>query len=60
MSEFEETLKGINGCIGTIKCGCRITPDEGLFADSLYCRCLEYMEAYDKVKYGESLYRNKL
>lgn len=59
MSEFEETLKGLNGCIGTIKCGCSITPDEGLYADSLYYRCREYMKAYDEAKYWESRNRNK-
>lgn len=59
MSEFEETLKGLNGCIGTIKSGCSITPDEGLYADSLYYRCREYMQVYDEDKYWESRYRNK-
>lgn len=59
MSEFEETLKGLNGCIGTIKCGCSIKSDEGLYADSLYYRCREYMKAYDEAKYSESSHRNK-
>lgn len=59
MSEFEETLNGLNGCIGTIKCECSITSDEGLYADSLYYRCHEYIKAYENAKYGKSLNRNK-
>lgn len=59
MSEFEKTLNFLNGCISTIKGGCSITPDEGLWADSLYYRCREYMKAYDEAKYWESRYRNK-
>lgn len=50
MSEFEETLKKLNGCIGTIKCGCIITPNEEFYAVSLYYRCREYMKAYDEAK----------
>ena len=60
MSEFKETLEKLNGCICTIKCGCSIMPDEGLYADSIYYRCREYMKAYDEAKYWKSRYRNKL
>ena len=59
MSEFEETLNGLNGCIATIKAECSITPDEGLYADSIYYRCKEYIKAYDDAKYWETRWRNK-
>lgn len=59
MSEFEETLIGLNGCISTIKCGCSITSEDGLYAESIYYRCREYMKAYNEAKYGESRYSNK-
>lgn len=51
-NEFKDAVIAINKCIGTIKCECSITPDEGLYADSLYYRCREYMQEYDKAKYG--------
>lgn len=54
MSEFEQTLKGLNGCIATIKAECSITPDDGLYADSIYYRCKEYIKAYEDAKYLES------
>ena len=60
MSEFEETLKKLNGCINTIKCGCSVTPVEVLYAVSIYYRCREYMQAYDEAKFGESHNLNKL
>lgn len=59
MSEFKEALEKLNDCIATIKCECSISPDEGLYADSLYYRCKEYMKAYDDAKYWESHYRTK-
>ena len=51
MSEFEQTLNDLNGSIATIKAGCTITPDEGLYADSIYYRCKEYIKAYKDAKY---------
>lgn len=58
-NEFKSALEMVNSCLATINCGCSITPDEGLYADSLYYRCREYMQAYDESKYWESRYRNK-
>ena len=58
-SEFEIAGEMLNSCIGTIKCGCQITPDEGLDADYLYYRCRDYMKAYDEAKYWESSNRRK-
>lgn len=59
MNEFKQALESLNGCIATIKAECSITPDEGLYADSLYYRCREYMQAYDNAKYWESRFRTK-
>lgn len=53
MNEFKDALEKINGCIGTIKCGCSISADEGLYADSLYYRCKEYMRLYNEFKFGK-------
>lgn len=49
-NEWKQALEMLNSCIANIKCGVTITPDEGLLADSLYYRCKEYTEVYDKVK----------
>lgn len=57
MDEFKDALEKVNGCIATINGGCSITPDEGLYADSLYYRCKEYMQAYDKAEYWRSDFR---
>ena len=59
INEFKEALEMVNSCIGTIKCGCTTTSDEWIYADSLYYRCREYMNAYDNAKYCESKNRNK-
>lgn len=58
-NEFKEALEQLNSCIATIKCGCTITPDEGLFADSIYYRCKEYIKEYENAKYWETSKRNK-
>lgn len=54
MNEWKDAVENLNSCIATINCGCSISPDEGLLADSLYYRCREYMKAYDNAKYWES------
>ena len=51
-NEFKEALEKVNSCIATIKCECSITPDEGLYADSLYYRCREYMKVYHEAQFG--------
>lgn len=47
----------INSCIGSVNAEVNITPDEGLYADSLYYRCKEYMKVYEEHKYWESRFR---
>lgn len=59
MNEFKEALEKLNGCIGTISCGCSMTSDEGLYADSLYYRCHAYIKAYELATYSKPLNRNK-
>ena len=58
-NEFKDCLEFLNACIATINCGCSITPDEGLYADSVYYRCKEYMRVYNEEKYWESRFRRK-
>lgn len=53
-NEFKEALEKVNCCIATIVFECSMTPDEGLYADSLYYRCREYMRVHDEAKFGES------
>lgn len=50
--EWKNALEYLNSCIATMKCGCSITPDEGLLADSIYYRCKEYIKAYEEMRYG--------
>ena len=50
-NEWLAALENLNGCIATIKCGCTITRDDGLIANSLYYRCKEYMKAYYEAKF---------
>lgn len=56
-NEFKSALELLNSCIGSIECEVTITSDEGLYADSLYYRCREYMKAYDEHIYGLGRYR---
>lgn len=56
-NEFKQTVELINSCIGSVNAEVNITPDEGLYADSLYYRCKEYVEAYDNHQYWESRFR---
>lgn len=56
-NEFKDALESLNSCIGSIECEVTITSDEGLYADSLYYRCREYMKAYDEHMYGLGGYR---
>lgn len=58
-NEWNNAFVYLNSCIATMKCGCSITPDEGLLADSIYYRCKEYIQVYDDTKYWESRYRKK-
>ena len=58
-NEFKDCLELLNACIAPINCGCSITPDEGLYADSVYYRCKEYMRVYNEARYWESRFRNK-
>ena len=58
-NEFKDCLELLNSCISTLNCGCSITPDEGLYADSVYYRCKEYMRVYNEAKYWESRFRRK-
>lgn len=51
INEWQAALENLNGCIATIKCGCIITLDESISADSLYFRCKEYLKAYEDAKY---------
>lgn len=53
-NEFKDALELLNSCIGSVQCEVTITQDEGLFADSLYYRCREYMKAYDEHNYWRS------
>lgn len=56
-NEFKQAVEIINSCIGSVNAEVNITPDEGLYADSLYYRCKEYMKVYDDHKYWESRFR---
>lgn len=51
-NEFEEAVKLLNACIGSVSCGVTLSPAEDLFADSLYYRCREYMKVYWEQKFG--------
>lgn len=51
-NEWKIALENLNSCIANIKCGCSITSDEGLLADSIYYRCKEYIKAYEYMRYG--------
>ena len=52
MNEFFETLEKLNGCIATLQAGCTLSSDEGLYADSIYYRCKQYIEAYQNAMYS--------
>lgn len=56
-NEFKKAVELLNSCIASLECEVTITSDEGLFADSLYYRCREYMKAYVVHRYGRSEFR---
>ena len=58
-NEFRQAVEKLNDCISNVQCGVSITSDEGLYADSLYYRCREYIKEYDEAKYWESRFRRK-
>jgi len=56
-NEFKQAVEVLNSCIGSVYAEVHITPDEGLYSDSLYYRCKEYIKVYDEHKYWVSRFR---
>lgn len=58
-NEFKDCLELLNACISTLNCGCVVSPDEDLYAESIYYRCKQYLRVFEDRKSWESKNRRK-
>lgn len=49
-NEWVKAVDLINGCIATLNCGCHVTVDEEVYAESLYYRAKQFLRVYEDWK----------